>query len=255
MKSTRKKTDFLFNKTLGVFGLAILGILALVGAAHMASTTAGYLAMLTIAWVLVALGAAGLAAAIVWQKRDAGKETEELRYFTGVDLGVISLLVLFSGALYCLFDIMSVTQMLYVLFPACAVLYLIFSLMPRIFFLQALLCGASLIDMWVVSNAVAARVQIVFSLLGILLSAAFATFFAMLRHGDGLIRFGGHKGLRVVEAREEYGAAFLSVLVTALLFVAAIVFSAAGIAAAPVLLYILCGYLFILAVYYTVKLM
>ena len=74
-------------------------------------------------------------------------------------------------------------------------------------------------------------------------------FFLILRRGDGLIT----KKLRILPSGEEYLPAFLSVLVTIVLFVLAFILLSS--IAASILLYILCGYLFILTVYYIVKLM
>ncbi|MEA4823226.1 MAG: hypothetical protein VB111_03830 [Clostridiaceae bacterium] len=250
-----KKTDFLVNKSMGVFALAILGILGLVCVSRAAATASGYVVILNISWAVLALGVVLLIGAVYWALRD--RKTESVppyRYFSGLDLGVIAALLIFSAALYRVFDVLSVTRLLYVVFPACAVLYLLFSLLQRIFFMQALLCGSSMILMWIVARA-GSTTAIVFSVLGIVLAAAFAAFFAILKAGDGAIRIASHT-FHSVERGEEYGVAFLSVAVTALLFVAGIVFASASIVGAgSVLLYILCGYLFILAVYYTVKLM
>ncbi len=250
-----KKTDFLVNKSMGVFALAILGILGLVGVSRAAATASGYVVILNLSWVVLALGAVLLIGAVYWALRD--RKVEDLppyRYFSGLDLGIIAVLLIFSAVLYRVFDALSVTRLLYVVYPACAILYLLFSLLQRIFFLQALLCGGSMILMWIVARAGSAT-AIVFSILGIVLAAAFAAFFAILKAGDGAIRVGSHT-FHPVEHGEEYGVAFLSVVITALLFVAGVVFASASVAVAgSVLLYILCGYLFILAVYYTVKLM
>ena len=248
MKNTRKRTDFIANKTMAVFGLAIIGILCLVGISHAASTSAGYVAVLNLSWVAVGVGAAGLIAAIIWMIRDSRRETPDMRYFSGVDLAVISLLILVSGLLFRIFDVLSVSRLLYILFPACAVLYLVFMLLPRIFFLQTLLCGGALICMWVVSlsNSGAGRL---FAILGIVLAVIFGVFFLLLRSGDGTI--GGR--LRLLPSGEAYLPAFLTVLVTIVLFVIAAILASA--AAGSVLLYILCGYLFVLTVYYIVKLM
>ena len=71
----------------------------------------------------------------------------------------------------------------------------------------------------------------------------------LLRSGDGTI--GGR--LRLLPSGEAYLPAFLTVLVTIVLFVIAAILASA--AAGSVLLYILCGYLFVLTVYYIVKLM
>ena len=250
MKNSRKKTDFIANKAMCVFGLAILGILALVGISHAANTASGYLTVLNLAWAAIGLGAIGLVCAVVWCLRDKKEDTESLRYFSGIDLGVISLLVLVSGILLRIFDVLSVTRILYILFPACAVLYLVFILLSRIFFLQTLLCGGGLLCLWVVSRSVT-RTALIAAICGIVLAVMFGLFFLLLRRGDGTI---GKAKLPILEKGEEYRPAFVSVLVCAALCILA-AFLYAFFAAGTVLLYVLCGYLFILTVYYIVKLM
>ena len=252
MKYTRKKTDFIANKAMCVFGLAILGILGLVGISRAANTSAGYVSVLNLRWVAIAVGAVGLICAVVWLLKDKKRETEPMRYFSGIDLGVLSLLILVSGLLLCFFDVLSVTRVLYILFPACAVLYLVFILLPRSFFLQTLLCGGGLRCMWVVSRSVT-RTALFAAILGLVLTALFCVFFFLLKKGDGTLKLGKSE-LPVLPKGEDYRPAFVSVLVCAVLFIlAACLFQAA--AAGSILLYILCGYLFILTVYYIVKLM
>ncbi len=250
MKNSRKKTDFIANKAMCIFGLAILGILALVGISRAANTASGYLAVLNLAWVAIGLGVIGLVCAVVWILRDKNRDTEALRYFSGIDLGVISLLVLVSGVLLRIFDVLSVTRILYIVFPACAVLYLVFILLPRIFFLQTLLCGGTLLCLWVVSRSVTSKALIA-AIAGIVLAVLFGVFFLLLQRGDGTI---GKSRLPILEKGEEYRPAFVSVLVCAVLAILAAILYAA-FAAGSILLYVLCGYLFILTVYYIVKLM
>ena len=254
-KTAIRRTDFLVNQSMGVFALAILGLIGLVGIGRAAGTASGYIAVYNASLAILIAGMLCIAGGIYWILRDRCEENlPAYRYFSGLDLGVIGLLLVFSGILYRVFDVLSVTRLLYVVYPACAVLYLLFSLLQRVFFLQALLCGGSMLLMWAVARS-GGTASVVYAVLGIVLSAAAAAVFALLRHGDGAVRIGS-RVFRLLEAGEEYGAPFVSSAVTALLFVAAIVFTAAAVAGAgSVLLYILCGYLFILAVYYTVKLM
>ncbi len=273
MKNSRKRTDFIANKTMFVFALAIVGILGLVGINRAVFTAEGYIAMQSvsrsISWAAIVVGAAGLIGAIIWMVHDSKRETPEMRYFSGVDLAVISLLILTAGILFLLFDALSVIRVLYIMFPACAVLYLVYSLLPRIFFLQTLLCGCSLLALKGISQffsspeSVFRTVSIsgreifitcthigrTIAILGILLALLFGVFFLILRRADGKFA----RQYRLIPAGENYLPAFLTVLVTIVLFVLAFILLSS--IAASILLYILCGYLFILTVYYIVKLM
>lgn len=129
------------------------------------------------------------------------------------------------------------------------VLVLIYFLYPRSFFANALVSGCGMLGLWVFrqfhgGHPTVVTVLFVLGLVGLIVLAALAL---MLRKHDG--KLGKHQ---LVADRKCYPAFWLT---CGVVFVAAVLALLLGVGAAYYLLYALIGWLFCLAVYYTVKMM
>ena len=144
--------------------------------------------------------------------------------------------------------------MLYVVLPVLAVYYLVYHSYAREFFLIALDTGVGVGLMWLVHRAIdsATYAWMPYAALGaaVVLTIAQLACVASLRSKNGKITYRGKK-INMQFSRNAYTMltitpVLMTVLVAAVLFAPAHILIAMGVAAA---------YLFITAVYYTVKLM
>lgn len=144
-------------------------------------------------------------------------------------------------------------RLLYVLLPVAAVLGLIYYLYQREFFLVALVAGGGLLSVWTLwkSSGFFTPVTWVVVVVSVLVAAAGAAFAALLHKNDGQLTIKG-KRVRVLPKK----ASYLCVYLTAALSVVSILcgcFLGAGVAYG--LIFLMVGWLFIMAVYHTVRLM
>lgn len=148
---------------------------------------------------------------------------------------------------YYLFDVgLNIVMIL----PAvAAVLIVIFFLYQRVFFLNTLLAGGGLVALWIHRQYYAEHPKMVTALFvaGFVLLAAGLVLSFLLRGGDGKLG-----GVRVMPPDTNYLITWITCAVTALAMVLALVL---GTTAAYYLLFALVGWVFIQAVFFTVKLM
>lgn len=148
---------------------------------------------------------------------------------------------------YYLFDVgMNIALIL----PAvAAVLIVVFFLYQRVFFLNALLAAGGLVALWIYRQYYAEHPKMIF----VLFAAGFAALAVvlvltfLLRGGDGKLG-----GIRVMPAGTGYLTTWITCGVTALVMALAL---ALGAAAAYYLLFALAAWVFVQAVFFTVKLM
>ncbi len=189
----------------------------------------------------IVLAAAGVVLAVMNQRK--GKPVQMPGILAGASAGLWVLSVL----AYYLFDIGM--EIMMVLPAAAAVLIVIFFLYQREFFFNALLSAGGLVALWIHRRYYAehSKVIIVFFAAGfVLLAAALAVSF-LLRRGGG--RLGG---IRIMPSDASYRITWITCAVTALALALALVL---GTTAGYYLLFVLVGWVFIQAVFFTVKLM
>lgn len=144
-------------------------------------------------------------------------------------------------------------QLMCTLVPAVAVLALIYYLYQREFFAITLLSALGIIGLWVIRRAEGRHPVIVYSYLAVVAVALVAALLLMRRiqKADGLLILGRRK-IRVLGHGVNYALFYASCLVVAVALIASF---ALGLAAAYYLMFALVAWLFVLAVYFTVKLM
>ncbi|MDL2273350.1 hypothetical protein LJC34_02190 [Oscillospiraceae bacterium OttesenSCG-928-G22] len=151
---------------------------------------------------------------------------------------------------------------MYVFVPAVAVLLLIFLLYPRDFFYISVICACGGYLMWYLSGSIGAggllrfnpaewvtRRGIYASILAILALVAAIVVFVRAKRKNGMFEMGKLK-LRLLGAGANYLLLFLTVALMALFVVLAMLL---GSVFAYYLTFAVFGYLFIAAIYYTVK--
>ena len=161
--------------------------------------------------------------------------------------GAAALLWVISLVLYLLFD--EGIRILMMLTAAGAVLILIFFLYQRAFFYSALLTAGGLLALWLhgkyyIDHPNLIRVCII---AGVVVLAAAAALAFQLRKNDGELA-----GIRILPVESNYTMTWITCGVTAVVMVLALIL---GVGLSQYLLYVLAGWLFVQAVFFTVKMM
>ena len=161
--------------------------------------------------------------------------------------GGAALLWVVSLFAYVLFDVgLSIVMVL----PAvAAVLIVIFFLYQRVFFFNAMLAGGGLVALWLYRQYYSDHPTMITMMFvaGFVVLAAAAVLAFLLRGGDGKLG-----GVRVLPADTGYWITWITCVITAAAMALAL---GLGMTAAFYLLFVLVAWLFVQAVFFTVKLM
>lgn len=246
----QKEEDALFNRMLVWLVGAVIAeaIVLFVRRFYLNATISEFGIFSALHAVLVILAYAGLVLTVlgvIWcvLSRKKGKKLT----LPGVCTVVVAFLWIMS-VLAIFLDGIGVKLMM-VLPIAVAVLVLIFCLYQRVFFVNAIFSGVGITALWAFRQYYAARpttitVALVVGWIGL---AVIAGLCISLKKNDG--RFGKHK---LVSDGKSYTACWLT---CAVIFVTTLLALLLGVTAAYYLMFVMVGWLFCLAVYYTVKLM
>ncbi|MBO5917288.1 MAG: hypothetical protein J6Q14_00790 [Oscillospiraceae bacterium] len=203
--------------------------------------------VLIAAAVLGVLGGAACAV-LAWKKLGAGQASP----FRTVLCAVWLLALGISAGLVVRFG-QSAMQVLYVLVPAGAVLALVYYLYQKEFFFSACGIGVGLLGLWLVRKN-SGRHDVLVSLymiLGVLFLLGLVLLMFKLKKADGVLTVKG-RALALLTKQSN----FLLVVVSSLVSLAAMIAGLLlGGTAAFYLLFVLLAWLFLLLVYYTVRLM
>lgn len=189
------------------------------------------------------------AALVAWaRKRKAGKAAGVPAALAAV-AAILSVCVIvlrfFSGG--------RAVQMLYIAVPAAAVLAIIYYLYQREFFVNAVLCAAGLLGLWM-SQRAASHAVLVYGYLVVLAAVLVAVVLAcrkMSRTG-GVLTLGG-KECQIFPKNANYVLSYVTCGVVTVDVIASLALAAV---LAPMALYgVLVAWLLVMAVYYTVGLM
>lgn len=190
-------------------------------------------------------GAVLLAAGLIWCLAVRGKKSGfRPALACTVAVGFLWLTALLS---YLLYDVG--VRILVALPIVAAVLILIWFLYQHVFFFNAVVTGCALALLWLYRQYYTGHPTAVLALfaVGWVLLAALASAAAILRKNGG--RLGKHT---LPQSGSAYVSTWLTCAVSAAALLAALL---AGMAAAYYLIYVLIGWIFCLAVFYTVKMM
>lgn len=171
--------------------------------------------------------------------------------------GLLMLGALLSLVCYLLvgYDPEQALRILYVIIPVCAILYLVYSVYPREFFTLAAMMTSVAVLLWLIAKSIGSNslsgASLWFLALGLVLCVGLEGLFLAVRKKRGKLTM-GKLDLQVFGPQTSHALVVTVALCSALLLLAA--FFLAG-SVGLYAMFALVGSLFVLAVYYTVKMM
>lgn len=253
----RRYEDYMTNRILAIFTYAFLLILGLMFSYRMYSSIETMFTIQKVLYVVAAIAAAGTVAAIIWELVGAKRE---FKVICGRNLAIacaILAICAFCGAYFTASGI----RMMYVFVPLVCALILIYLLYPRDFFCTALVTACAAVLLWYMSRAtgagfiwvrgVKAGKVLYGTILAVILLAAYVAGLLWLKKSNGVLKL--KNGEREIFPKNaHYLLSLVTAGVTALMVLAGFI---CGGTAAYYLVFAMVAYLFVLAVYYTVKMM
>lgn len=257
MATKRKpnERDYITNKVLTVFTLCLLGVLLLMLLYRIAAYGSTYMMGRQITGVVCGLGVLG----VIWGVFKLvleRKAHDDMRYrlLRGRNLIVIFAVLVACMAAVLLFGPETI-KLLYIILPAIAVYYLIYHSYPREFFVISVDCGLTAVVLYVVRRALGSASHSGFAWL----AAAVAVVLCVIQiAGVFYVRKHGCHGLvdgQMTELFTSGNAHTMMILTAVVLAVLPIAAAALGAQIAYYLIFAAFAYLFVTAVYYTVKMM
>ncbi|WP_297716330.1 hypothetical protein [Intestinimonas sp.] len=250
------KEDIVLNRVLIWFGAAVVAelVLLLLNRYYINVTTAPgeieFAGALLKAWpVLIGVTAVGAALCLFWS------------YFWAKGGKRITLPAILAGVFFVGLVISVVTYRFYATgvqflcgaVPAAAVLALVYYLYQHEFFAVTVLSALGLVGLWLFRRAGGGHQTLVYAYVAVLAVILVGTVLLCrsLSAKDGVLTLGGKK-LQLFSRSASYGMIYLTCAVVAVAVAAALLL---GTAVAYYLIFALVAWIFIMAVYYTVKLM
>ncbi len=251
---TDRKGDRFTNKILTVFAATLLAIIGLMTVYKAYNRAATMLNTRSALFVLAGVGVLGIIAGIFMAVRAKRASAHSDRYYFGVDLAGFMAVFALSCLLMAVYHNDAV-RVLYFALPVSSVLYLIYQIYQREFFAISMLTSLGGFVCWELSRLYnqpylnrSAELIAVVSLLAL---GVAALLFLFIKKSGGALRL-GTKRIALMPGRASYLFIFITCALIALSIAFAMLF---GALAAYYAVFILFAYLFVMAVYYTVKLM
>ena len=253
----KKQEDIALTRALIWFGAAmVLEFLLLLVNKYYVNFTADSASIalaLAVGTVLKVTAAAGLVGAVLsgvwsWKRMNA----EGTLPFMGVVITATLLAIGVSSALIVMFY-RSAVQLLYLLVPAGAVLALVYYLYQREFFFSACGVGVGMLGLWLVRKNIGTHDLLVnlYMVAGAAVLLVILVLVLKLKKDQGMLAVGDKK-YEILPKQSNFMLIVLSCVVSLLALLAGLLL---GGTAAFYLLFVLLGWLFVLLVYYTVKMM
>lgn len=250
------KEDVILNRVLVWFGAAVVVelVLLLLNRYYINFTTVpgeiAFAGALLKAWpAIIGITAAGTVICFLWSFfwAKSGKRVILPGALTGVFLGALVISVV-TYRFYA-----TGVQLLCGVVPAAAVLALVYYLYQHEFFAVTVLSALGLLGLWLFRRSSGSYLILVYVYMAVLAVILVATVLLCrsLSANSGVLTVGDKK-LQLFPRNASYGMIYLTCAVVAAAVVAALLL---GTAAAYYLIFALVAWLFIMAVYYTVKLM
>lgn len=255
-RSSAAESDYVTNKVLTVFagGILLMAFAAYLrkGLSYASSFPTAYLVARGSEWAGLALALVGL----VFNGRQlSGGTYNHKTLFNGTGLLMLGLPLSLCGYLMLDFGPEQAMHALYLLIPVAAILYLVCAVYPREFFTVAAALTANAILLWLVAKSAVSNsfsgLTWLFFALGLVVCAGLEGLYLATRKTGGLLKLGKFS-LRLFDRQTKHklvaGAAGGS---AALLAASFLLGGGLGYYA----VYLMVGVLFILAVFYTVRMM
>ena len=253
-KKPISEEEYTTNKVLTVFSICLLGVLVLMVLQRLLNYGSTVMAGFLMIKILLGIGIVGALWGIWLLARElSGKRSGARRLICGRNVLIVSIVIILSMSVINYLGIQPI-KVLYVVLPVLAVYYLVYHSYAPEFFLIAVDSGVALGLMWVVHRALASSnfgslAYVALGAMAVLTVIQLICVWSL--HGKkGKFKFRGET-VDPQFSRNAYTMLtvtplLMTVLVAVTLFVPACMLVALGVGAA---------YLFITAVYYTVKLM
>ncbi|MGE4549205.1 MAG: hypothetical protein AB7C89_06600 [Intestinibacillus sp.] len=257
MATKRKpnERDYITNKVLSVFTLCLVGVLLLMLLYRVAAYGSTYMLGRQLTGVVCGLGVLGL----IWGAVKLAMERkahEDMRYRL---LRGRNIIVVFAVLTVCMAAILlfspEVIKLFYIILPAIAVYYLIYHSYPREFFVISVDCGLMAVLLYLVRRALGSASHgsvawLAAAVAVVLCAVQIAGVFYVKKHGcQGLV---DGQRTELFTSGNAHAMMILTAVVLAVLPVAAVIL---GAQIAYYLIFAAFAYLFVTAVYYTVKMM
>ncbi len=253
-KKPISEEEYTTNKVLAVFSACLGGVLVLMALQRMLNYGQTWRTGRISTLVLLGVGVVGVFwgfMLLAWER--SGKRTVEKRILRGRNVLTASLILTACMLAIHMYGTFLIKGM-YVLLPVLAVYYLVYHSYPAEFFIIALDCGAAIGLMWMVQRAVnsAAHMRLAYIMAGlaVVLAAVQLGCIMSLRAKKGRYTFKGRKRSARF-GKNAYTILIVTPIVMAVLTAAVLFLTSRFL----ILLGAAAAYLFITAVYYTVKLM
>lgn len=253
-KKPISEEEYTTNKVLTVFSVCLLGVLLLMIVQRLMDYGNTWATGMLVSKILLGIGVVIAVCGVALLVREAsGKRSANRRILCGRNVLIVGV-VMAAAMAAILYLGTGPIKLLYVVLPVLAVYYLVYHSYAREFFLIAVDTGVGVALMWLVHRALdsASYVWMSYVALGaaVVLTVVQLVCVSTLRGKNGKITHNGKK-INLQFSKNAYTMltvtpVLMAVLVAAVLFAPTYMLIAMGVAAA---------YLFITAVYYTVKLM
>ncbi len=252
-KKTVSKTDLMTNKVMLVFILAFAMSILLMLINRGLSNPGTFMGTYYALYGLGIAGIVGVAAGVVKEIADrrSGRESTG-RLVTGRGIILCSLVVVLSVFLLLYRNYTSSIHLLYVVVPGLAIYYLFTVIFPREFSLVSAVGVILALYFWRFARYNQATTAF-YAAQGLLLALCVlaAVLLIVLKKNDGVLRLGRHH-VRILEQDAEYGASLVFVGLLALTLIAAFFVPAGWVL---YLSYMILAVIFVMAVYFAVRMM
>jgi len=253
-KKPISEEEYTTNKVLTVFSVCLAGVLVLMVLQRLLNYVSTWKIGRTLALVLLGVGVAG----VVWSlyllaQERSGKRTTERKILRGRNVLITSLILAVCMWVIYEYGAFPIKGM-YVILPVLAVYYLIYHSYSPEFFIISLDCGIAVGLMWVVQRALNSsrlgKLAYVSVGLAVVLALIQVIFVKSLQGKKGKFTFRG-KNMHMNFSKNAYTILLITPVLMAVMTAGVLVWPARFL----VLLGAAAAYLFVTAVYYTVKLM
>gem|GEM_PF-2384261 len=245
----KKKEEELTNRILIVFGMSLLALFLLITLNRLIDNVHYFytvsMACFYASFVLIAVAAAAaVCAAVLWKRSPGG-------VWVGRLVHLCAIFVLLAGAAGLVYYIQyQAFPLLYVVLIAVSFLYLVFNIYQRDFFVQAVVTGCAALTLYgfsrLLSGVVPMLAYVGYGVAALLLVAALGVTYFLSRR-KGLLG-----GVRLLPSNANFPLMYFTYLALSAVLLAALLI---GPGFSFWAMMAVLGYLFVLAVYYTIKLM
>ncbi len=253
-KKPISEEEYTTNKVLTVFSVCLAGVLVLMVLQRLLNYVSTWRAGRTLALVLLGVGVVGVAWSLYLLAQErSGKRTAERKILRGRNVLITSLIL--AACMWIIYEYGAFPiKGMYVILPVLAVYYLVYHSYSPEFFIIAMDCGIAVGLMWTVQRALnSSRLgKLAYVSVGaaVVLAIIQIAFVKSLQGKKGKFTFRG-KDMQANFSKNAYTILFVTPVLMAVM--------TAGVLVQPARFLVLLGaaaaYLFITAVYYTVKLM